>query len=172
MLGLVCLLVFTRAAPSTSTSPALLYAPLPFLLWAAVRFGPAATSGSLLLVALLAVAGAVAGKGPFAGDTPAANVLAMQSFLIVVAIPLMTLSAITRERAAAEERARAARSGSSSRSTPREWAPGSGRSAPAGASGPTFDGDLRGAAGGGRRGGAVPPSRRSRRIAKGLDCPR
>ena len=53
MLGLVCLLVFTRAAPATSTSPALLYAPLPFLLWAAVRFGPAATSGSLLLVALL-----------------------------------------------------------------------------------------------------------------------
>ena len=106
MLTLVCLLVFTRAGPSTNTSPALLYAPLPFLLWAAVRFGPAATSASLLLVALLAVAGAVAGKGPFAGDTPAANVLAMQSFLIVVAIPLMTLSAITRERAAAEERAR------------------------------------------------------------------
>jgi PAS domain S-box-containing protein len=107
MLGLVCLLVFTRAAPATSTSPALLYAPLPFLLWAAVRFGPAATSGGLLLVALLAVAGAVAGKGPFAGDTAAANVLAMQSFLIVVAIPLMTLAAITRERAAAEERVRA-----------------------------------------------------------------
>ena len=107
MLTLVCLLVFTRAGPSTNTSPALLYAPLPLLLWAAVRFGPAATSASLLLVALLAVAGAVAGKGPFAGDTPAANVLAMQSFLIVVAIPLMTLSAITRERAAAEERARA-----------------------------------------------------------------
>ena len=106
MLTLVCLLVFTRAGPSTNTSPALLYAPLPFLLWAAVRFGPAATSASLLLVALLAVTGAVAGKGPFAGDTPAANVLAMQSFLIVVAIPLMTLAAITRERAAAEERAR------------------------------------------------------------------
>jgi PAS domain S-box-containing protein len=106
MLTLVCLLVFTRAGPSTHTSPALLYAPLPFLLWAAVRFGPAATSGSLLLVTLLAVAGAVAGRGPFAGDSPAANVLSMQSFLIVVAVPLMTLTAITRERAAAEERAR------------------------------------------------------------------
>ncbi|HET7423588.1 MAG TPA: MASE1 domain-containing protein, partial [Gemmatimonadales bacterium] len=47
-LGLVCLLVFTRAAPATRSSPALLYAPLPFLLWAAVRFGPPATSGSLL----------------------------------------------------------------------------------------------------------------------------
>jgi PAS domain S-box-containing protein len=107
LLGLVCLLVFTRAAPATSTSPALLYAPLPFLLWAAVRFGPPATSGSLLLVALLAVAGAVAGNGPFSADTPAANVVSMQSFLIVVAIPLMTLAAITRERAAAEERMRA-----------------------------------------------------------------
>jgi PAS domain S-box-containing protein len=107
MLGLVCLLVFTRAAPVTKASPALLYAPLPFLLWAAVRFGPPATSGSLLLVALLAVAGAVAGHGPFSADTPAANVVSMQSFLIVVAIPLMTLAAITRERAAAEERVRA-----------------------------------------------------------------
>jgi PAS domain S-box-containing protein len=107
LLGLVCLLVFTRPAPAANTSPALLYAPLPFLLWAAVRFGPPATSGSLLLVALLAVAGAVAGNGPFSADTPAANVVAMQSFLIVVAIPLMTLAAITRERAAAEERVRA-----------------------------------------------------------------
>ncbi|HJX86039.1 MAG TPA: MASE1 domain-containing protein, partial [Gemmatimonadales bacterium] len=93
MLTMVCLLVFTRAAPETNTSPALLYAPLPFLLWAAVRFGPPATSGSLLLVALLAVAGAVAGKGPFAADTAAANVVSVQSFLIVVAIPLMTLTA-------------------------------------------------------------------------------
>jgi len=107
MLTMVCLLVFTRAAPETNTSPALLYAPLPFLLWAAVRFGPRATSGSLLLVALLAVAGVVAGKGPFTADMPAANVMAMQSFLIVVAIPLMTLAAITRERATAEGRARA-----------------------------------------------------------------
>ncbi|HKU60910.1 MAG TPA: MASE1 domain-containing protein, partial [Gemmatimonadales bacterium] len=57
MLGLVCFVVFTRADPGGGTSPALLYAPLPFLLWAAVRFGPAATSSSLLLVALLAVAG-------------------------------------------------------------------------------------------------------------------
>ena len=44
----VCLFVFTGLTRGPNTAPALLYAPLPLLLWAAVRFGPAATSGCLL----------------------------------------------------------------------------------------------------------------------------
>src|SRR5688572_17118897 len=47
----VCLLVFKRAAPS----PALLYAPLPFLLWAAVRFGALGTSTAIFVITLTAI---------------------------------------------------------------------------------------------------------------------
>ena len=60
----VSYVVFSRPA-GPSTVPALLYAPLAFLLWAAVRFGPTTTSGFLLGVSLLAIDSAIAGDGPF-----------------------------------------------------------------------------------------------------------
>jgi integral membrane sensor domain MASE1 len=53
VLVLICAFAFSR--PTTSKSfPALLYAPLPVLLWATVRFGPGGTGWSALLVAMAA----------------------------------------------------------------------------------------------------------------------
>jgi len=106
ILLVLCFLVFTNRPAGPNTVPALLYAPLPFLLWAAVRFGPATTSGFLLGVSLLAIDGAIAGDGPFVSSTPAENAFAMQLFLIVIAVPLTALSAVTRERLRAQEEAR------------------------------------------------------------------
>jgi PAS domain S-box-containing protein len=102
----VSILVFTGQAAGPNTTPALLYAPLPLLLWAAVRFGPAATSGCMLVVALVAVWGAIRGDGPFVTSTPEQNALSLQLFLIVIAVPLMTLAALTQERLRAQEDAR------------------------------------------------------------------
>jgi len=101
----VCTVVFTRPALGVHVTPALLYAPLPFLLWAAVRFGPAGASASLLIFAVLSVWGAIHGQGPFVGHTIAENVLSLQLFLIVTYIPLMALTAVIRERSRAEEKA-------------------------------------------------------------------
>jgi PAS domain S-box-containing protein len=81
-----------------SSDPVFIYAPLPFLLWAAVRFGPGGGSAALLVVALLAVWNAIHGRGPFTGDTPAQNVLFLQVFLIVIQIPLIYLAALIEER--------------------------------------------------------------------------
>ena len=102
----VSLFVFTGRPAGPNTTPALVYAPLPFLLWSAVRFGPAATSGCLLLVALLAIWGAIGGDGPFVASTPAENVVSLQTFLIVIAVPLMALAAALRERLQAQAEAR------------------------------------------------------------------
>ena len=52
------------AGTGSGTTPVLLYAPVPFLLWAAVRLGPIGTSTSLLVLLLLAVWGAIHGLGP------------------------------------------------------------------------------------------------------------
>jgi PAS domain S-box-containing protein len=101
----VSYVVFSRPA-GPNTVPALLYAPLPFLLWAAVRFGPATTSGFLLGVSLLAIDSAIVGDGPFVASTPAENAFSMQLFLIVIAVPLTALSAVTRERLTAQEELR------------------------------------------------------------------
>ena len=101
----VCYSVFSRPV-GPNTVPALLYAPLPLLLWAAVRFGPATTSGFLLGVSLLAIDGAIRGDGPFVASTPGENAFSMQLFLIVIAVPLTALSAVTRERLHAQDEAR------------------------------------------------------------------
>ncbi|MGH7392216.1 MAG: MASE1 domain-containing protein [Candidatus Rokuibacteriota bacterium] len=84
---------------------ALVYVPLPFLLWAAARFGPIGTSMATLGVAVVALWGAMQGRGPFLGGTPQDNALSLQLFLILVSIPLMLLSAVIHERRRAERAA-------------------------------------------------------------------
>jgi len=76
----------------------ILYWPLPFLLWATVRFGPQGVSTALMLVMFLAIGGATHGQGPFVENSAAANALSIQWFLIVVSIPLMALAAVLQER--------------------------------------------------------------------------
>ena len=81
-----------------SPTPVLLYAPLPFLLWAAVRFGPKGISTALVAVTFLAIWGAINGLGPFVGNSPEANALSVQLFLIVVSVPLIILAAVIQEQ--------------------------------------------------------------------------
>jgi len=88
---------FTSKAGSGSL-PALLYAPLPFLLWAAVRFGPGLTGGGLLLVTGVSVWSARSGGGPFTTQTPAENIVALQFFLLAVSVPLLCLTAVVQDR--------------------------------------------------------------------------
>jgi two-component system sensor histidine kinase UhpB len=90
--------VFSWPAPAEGSIPALVYLPLPLLLWAAVRFGPAGINTSLLIVAFLSISGAVRGRGPFAGASAADSVLSLQLFLITMAIPLMFLATLIEER--------------------------------------------------------------------------
>jgi signal transduction histidine kinase len=90
--------VFIGPTAAQGSIPALVYLPLPLLLWAAVRFGPAGVSTCLLMVALVSISGAVRGLGPFAGIRTADSVLSLQLFLITMAIPLMFLATLTEER--------------------------------------------------------------------------
>ena len=101
-----CIAVFATTYAAMRTNPALMYAPLPFLLWAAVRFGPVGISTSLLGFALLAIWGATRGLGPFVGSSPEANAVSIKLFLVITAVPLLTLAAVIQERRRAERRAR------------------------------------------------------------------
>src|SRR5215472_12258230 len=89
-----------------TTIPALLYAPLPILLWSTLRFGPKGFSLSFLAISFLAIWGAINGTGPFATQSADQNALSIQLFLIVVGVTLMSLTAIIRERELAQARAR------------------------------------------------------------------
>jgi PAS domain S-box-containing protein len=92
--------VFSGTDAGEGSIPALVYLPLPFLLWAAVRFGPTGVNSALLAVAFLAISGVVHGRGPFAASAQAENVVALQMFLVVISLPLMCLAALIAERRA------------------------------------------------------------------------
>jgi PAS domain S-box-containing protein len=102
-LTLSSIIAFGNQNSGSGIIPALLYAPLPFLLWAAVRFGPKVVSVSLLAVALLAIKSAMEGRGPFTSMSPAENALSLQIFLVVMTVPLLLLAAIIEERRETEE---------------------------------------------------------------------
>jgi PAS domain S-box-containing protein len=75
-----------------------LYAPLPLLLWAAVRFGTAGVSLSLLGFAFLVIWNVTHGQGPFAGHSVSTSVLAVQLFLTLLSMPSLLLAALLEER--------------------------------------------------------------------------
>jgi len=87
--------------------PGLLLAPLPLLLWAAVRLGTGGLSLSLLVVAGIALANGYFGRGPFQTQSSAGNVLSLQIFLLAISIPLMLLAALVEERGRTEQSLRA-----------------------------------------------------------------
>jgi two-component system sensor histidine kinase UhpB len=93
----VGILVFATPYAGPSSLPARVYAPLPFLLWAAVRFGRGGTSVSLLIIAVVALWGVQHERGPFVTQSPADNLLSLQLFLLVISVPLMVLAAVTAE---------------------------------------------------------------------------
>lgn len=80
----------------TSQTPLALQ--LPFLLWAAVRFGPVGTSVALLTTTLTSAWALVHGQGPFAATDPGTTVVALTLSLIVVATTLLFLSTLVDER--------------------------------------------------------------------------
>jgi len=100
--GLATLAYFTFVT-SGRESPTLLYSLVPFLLWAALRFGIMGTSNSIVLVGFLAILGAVHGRGPFTGDTPLNSVLSLQLFLLVAAVSFMVLGAVVEGQKRAEQ---------------------------------------------------------------------
>ena len=95
--------VFGLAPQAVGGIPALFYTPLPFLLWAAVRFGPAGVSFSFLIFALMAMFNAIAGYGPFVSQASGDNVVRLQIFLLALYVPLLVLASVVEERRGKED---------------------------------------------------------------------
>jgi PAS domain S-box-containing protein len=101
-LSLVAYALFATQRAGQDTIPALLYLPLPFLLWAATRFGPSGASTALLAVSFCAIWGAIHGIGPFTTRSQETNALSVQLFLILASMPILLLAALIKERERAE----------------------------------------------------------------------
>jgi len=101
--GLLIVGIVTQAAPNAT--PALLYLPLPFLLWTAIRFGPRGSSAVLLFVSIFEIWEAIHGHGPFATQSAEWNALSVELFLILGSMPLLFLAALIKERERAQDAA-------------------------------------------------------------------
>jgi PAS domain S-box-containing protein len=102
-LVLVSLGIFVRQKPGVEAESAWLCMPLPFLLWAAVRFGVRGASASILAVTFISIWGAAHGRGPFASHSPTENALSLQVFLVLISIPQLCLAVTLEERRKTEE---------------------------------------------------------------------
>ena len=102
-LGLAIIAYLTFITSTRESRPALIYLLVPFLLWAALRFGIFGTSNAMVLVAFVAIVGVIHTRGPFTGHTPVEDVLSLQLFLLVTATSFMLLAAVVEQHKAAEQ---------------------------------------------------------------------
>lgn len=100
-LAIVCVYVFVWPGAYDERAPVLLYAPMPLLIWATVRYEVVGVCASVLLVGAFATWGVVHEVGPFVVHSPVRNALTTVLFLNVICIPLLMLAAVLQERKAA-----------------------------------------------------------------------
>ena len=119
LLALVCFIILNDLPPEFHV---LAFSVLPFVMWAALRFGMNATALSVFLISTIAAVETVLGSGPFADNSPLMNAVLLDVFFGVVSVTGLTLAAVcaegeraerererlARERAAMEERLRLA----------------------------------------------------------------
>jgi PAS domain S-box-containing protein len=79
------------------------YASIPFMFWAALRFGMAGASGAVAVTAAFMVFCAFMRDGPFSGEiSPDDTALDLQNFLFLRTAPLYLIAALMEQRNAAE----------------------------------------------------------------------
>ena len=78
------------------------YAPIPFLFWAALRFGMGGAAGAITIITVLAVQAALSGQGLFIEMTADETALALQHFLILRAAPLYLVAILVEQTKHAE----------------------------------------------------------------------
>ena len=101
-LTLVTFLVFDTSL-GKSVPTAYMYLPMPFLLWAAIRFGPVGASSAIATLALLAIWGAGHATGAMSVGSPLQNAHAVQLLLVFLGPTLLCLAAAMQERGRTED---------------------------------------------------------------------
>lgn len=100
-LVLSVLAVYAEFLPSQLSVPAFV---LPFLLWAALRFGPPGAAVAVLVAAAIGVGNVSHGRGPYSGLglAPGEQLVRAQAALGVISLSVLVLAAAAAERREAE----------------------------------------------------------------------
>lgn len=104
----VCVVSFESSATAIPNNflPALIYLPLPFVLWAAIRFGSKGASSAILLVTTVLIWRGLNGPILFLAGSAESNVFAIQTFILGLSIPVLLLGAAIDETRHAEQTVR------------------------------------------------------------------
>ena len=86
----------------------LVFVPIPWLVWAAFRFGPREAATAAVITAAFAIWHTVHGVGPFVAATVNESLLLLQAFVSVLTVTILTMAALVAERRHAEARLRTA----------------------------------------------------------------
>lgn len=97
-MGLTVVLYYTFVSRYGDSWPVLLYTPVPFLIWAAVRLGPPGAANAIALVSVVTVFGAVNATGVLRGGPSEHPLLSVQLFLVLVAVSTLSLAIVIAER--------------------------------------------------------------------------
>jgi PAS domain S-box-containing protein len=93
-------LAFDPYTTASGFSDSRFYAPVPFMFWAAIRFGMLGATGVIGVLTLFSVSAAL--HGSLAGASPAETALALQDFLAIRAAPLYLVAVLTQQKDHAE----------------------------------------------------------------------
>ena len=99
-LGLSTAIIFSSDNLSSGLLLSLLYITFPFLIWAALRLGPAGVSTALFLVSVVAIWNTAHGHGPmgFIGRGVGEQVVYLQTYLAVATLSSLILAVVTEQR--------------------------------------------------------------------------
>jgi PAS domain S-box-containing protein len=98
LLIVACLVIFGDLPLIPVKLHVLAFAVLPFVMWAAIRFGVGGAALSTLVVATIATVETALGSGPFALNTPFTNAVLLDVFFAVLSVSGMTLASANAER--------------------------------------------------------------------------
>jgi signal transduction histidine kinase len=104
--GFVACLRYTVLLSKSNESPIALYAPMPFLIWAATRFGTIGASSALSLLALFLMMGVARGSLQFLTYSGSQDVYFVQLFLGLTSLPILFVAILIQERQEVGDRLR------------------------------------------------------------------
>jgi PAS domain S-box-containing protein len=96
-------LVFGNVLPAAIQHRPIAFLCIPFLIWAAFRFGPRGAATANLVLTAIAIIGTLRGFGPFAWDVPNDALLLLLAFLGVLDLTAIAVAAGVEQRRSAEE---------------------------------------------------------------------
>ncbi len=94
---------FADSMSSADFPTTYVYAPIPLLFWAAIRFEMAGASAAIAILSFFAVNAAIHGQGPFAGKAPAEASLILQQFLLFRSLSVYLAAILIEQKEHAEQ---------------------------------------------------------------------